>query len=258
MNILTACDSGFFHCVKKLEQNVRFFYQQDLIVYDIGLLPEQAAHLDCVVHKIELGKKHQSYTTYEATDFINATHKPVCLKHYFENYPSDVLYVDADCLFRERVELEGFDVGVTVKPANKMDTTNYYNGIINTGVIFFKTYPKALIERWIQECATGTQTDQSALAMILSETIDWKETGKHYDWHGISVKTLPAEIYNDYYLRNGKIYHFKGDRHDPHIYQELIEIMETGGDVYARFQELTQSKRPFFETLKKYLSRNGR
>ena len=131
-----------------------------------------------------------------------------------------------------------------------MDSANFYNGIINTGVIIFNAYPKKLIDRWIEFCDSGEHTDQSALAKILSETIDWKETGKVYDWHGISVKTLPIELYNDYYLRNGKVFHFKGQRHKPDIYNQLIKAMRAGDDVNARFQELTQTGKSLFGKIK--------
>lgn len=234
-----------------LARSVRKFYDQQLIVYDIGLTEEQKSEIDAEIRHVDVNVDFSNFTKHQNTDFINATHKAFCIKHYFENVSDRLIYIDADAVFREKIDLDGFDVGVTVKPSDKLDTENYYNGIINTGVIFFNTYPKKLIDRWIEECATGDHTDQSALAKILSETIDWKETGKVYDWHGISVKTLPVETYNDYYLRSGKVFHFKGRRHDPEIYHQLIKSMENGEDVYVRFQELTKRRASLFETIKR-------
>ena len=251
MRIFTAGDSNFYPCIEQLAKSVREFYGEPLIVYDIGLTKEQAGKLDCIVHTVEIGKEHLDFTVHNNTSFINATHKPRCIKHYFENYSPPAIYADADCVFRERVELSGFDVGITVKPQSKMDTTNFYNGIINAGVMFFNTYPEKLINRWIKECSTGQHTDQSALAKILSERIDWKETGTVYDWYGISVKTLPVEDYNDYYLKSGKIFHFKGERHDPRIYYNLLETMRNGGDVYGQFRDFTKKQTSLTEKVKK-------
>lgn len=251
MRILTAGDSGFYHCMKGLARSVRKFYGQQLIVYDIGLTESQKRELDAEIRSVRVETDFSSFTDHKGTRFINATHKAACINDYFQHDSDRLIYIDADCVFRERIDLDGFDVGVTVKPAGKLDETNYFNGIINTGVIFFNTYPKPLIERWIQECATGNHTDQSALAMILSETVDWSNPGTVSNWNGISIKTLPVEIYNDYYLRTGKVFHFKGRRHEPAIYRELIETMEAGGDVYARFGELTKKRTPVIDKIKK-------
>ena len=242
MQVLTAGDSNFCHCMSGLAQSVRKFYGEQLIVYDIGLTKQQKKEIDAEIRHVKIDIDFSNFTKYKETDFINATHKAFCIKDYFENDSDRLIYIDADCVFREKIELDGFDITITVKPSSKMDTSNYYNGIINTGVIFFNTYPKKLIDRWIEECSTGDHTDQSSLAKILSETIDWKETGKVHNWHGISVKTLPIETYNDYYLRSGKVFHFKGRRHEPKIYDQLIEAMEKGEDVYSLFQKLTKKK----------------
>ncbi len=146
--------------------------------------------------------------------------------------------MDADCLFCQRVELDGFDIAVTVKPKRKLDTRNFFNGIINTGVIFFSRYPKFLLEQWSEKCSSGSHTDQSALAEILSETINWKNQSKIQDWHGFSVRLLPVEIYNDYHLKTGKIFHFKGLRHSKEIYPQLLQAMQEGKNVWREYERL--------------------
>jgi len=252
MRVLTAGDSNFYHCMTGLAQSVRKHYGQQLIVYDIGLTEEQRQNIDAEIRKIDIEADYSGYISHHNTNFIKTTHKPFCIKHYFENSSEPLIYADADCLFLEKVELDGFDVAVTVKPKRKRDTKNYFNGIINAGVIFFNSYPEKLVERWIQECSSGEHTDQSALAKILSETIDWKETGKVYDWQGLSVKTLPIETYNDYYLRSGKIFHFKGDRHEGETYNTLLTAINENRNPYSLFKRKTTS--PFFRFLKSLLS----
>lgn len=238
MQIMTACDSSFFHCIKPLAASVRRFYKQPLIVYDIGLTPEESAELNGTLIPLEVSRNYKSYTLYKSTPFINATHKPFCLKHYFEHFSEPVLYVDADCLFCQPVELNSFDIGITVKPKRKLDTRNFFNGILNSGVLYFSRYPKLLLEQWMRKCKEGGHTDQSALAEILSETINWKKPKQIQHWHGFSVQLLPVEIYNDYHLKTGKILHFKGHRHSQEIYPHLLRALQTGKNVWEEYKRL--------------------
>ncbi|MEJ5260237.1 MAG: hypothetical protein WHS88_08620, partial [Anaerohalosphaeraceae bacterium] len=119
-----------------------------------------------------------------------------------------------------------------------LDTQNYFNGILNSGVLFFRRYPKLLLGRWMQKCAAGGHTDQSALAEILSETINWRKPRQIQVWHGFSVRLLPVEIYNDYHLKTGKIFHFKGLRHSKEIYPQLLQAMQAGRNVWREYESL--------------------
>jgi hypothetical protein len=255
MNIVTTGDSKFFHCLELLAKNVKKTYSKELIIYDLGLTDEQKETLDAKIIKIDVDVDFESFTKSTKVPFIQATHKPFCVKHYFENNSEPMMLVDADCLFMQRVEETGFDVGVTLKPKNKMDTSDHYNGVINSGVIFFNINASELIDRWIEQCRKPEATDQKALADILSETIDWKHYDKIYDWHGIKVKTLKIEEFNDYYLKNGKIFHFKGLRHSKEVYQELIEAMDHDVDIYRLFKKLTKPKKTLSGLLTGWFSR---
>jgi hypothetical protein len=237
MRVLTAGDKNFYHCMVGLAQSVCRYYGKPLIIYDIGLTDEQRNNLDAEIVNIKIDVDFASYTKHNNAEFINTTHKPFCIKHYFENNSEPLIYTDADCLFLEKVELSGFDLGVTLKPKRKRKYDNYFNGIINAGVIFFNTKPEQFLERWIEGCCRENVTDQSILAEVLSETIDFKKTDAIYDWHGLSVKTLRIEDYNDYYLKTGKIYHFKGDRHQGQIYQQLLDAIANGQDPYEVFRK---------------------
>ena len=210
MNIVTTGDSKFFHCLSGLSKSVKRFYEKQLIIYDIGLADEQRKSLDAHIIRIDIEVDFGNYTTFKNVPFIQATHKPFCVKHYFDNYSEPMILVDADCLFMERVEESGFDVGVTLKPRKKIDISNHYAGILNSGVIFFCGNSSELIDRWVDECRKPDTTDQKALTDILSESIDWKHYNKIYDWHGLKVKVFKVEEYNDYYLEKGRIFHFKG------------------------------------------------
>jgi len=256
MNIVTSADSKFFHCLPKLAESVRKFYDKQLIVYDVGLTRDEKNCLDAHIIQITIDVDFYNYAIFKKVLFIRATHKPFCVKHYFENYSEPMILVDADCLFRERVEEYDFDVGVTLKPRERIDVSNHYTGVLNSGVIFFNTNSAELINRWMNECQKSNSTDQKALTDILSETIDWKHYDKIYDWHGLRVKVFKTDDYNDYYLKNGKIFHFKGERHKKDIYEKLIREENQRTDLYQTFKELTRRRRKSWkESLTKRLFR---
>ena len=243
MNIVTTGDSKFFHCLQVLAKSVRRFYDKQLIVYDIGLTDEEKKSLDAHIISINVDVDFYNYATFKKVPFIQATHKPFCVKHYFENYSEPMILVDADCLFMKRVEEHGFDVGVTLKPRKRIDISNHYNGVLNSGVIFFNTNAPILIDRWIEECRKPEATDQKALTDILSETIDWKYYDEIYDWHGLKVKVFRIEEYNYYYLKTGKIFHFKGDRHKEDIYKKLVDSIGQDVSLYRLFKQLTKKRK---------------
>ena len=254
MNIVTSADARFFHCVQGLARSVRTFYDKKLIVYDLGLTDEQRDTLNADLVKIDVEVDFYNYTTVKRTPFIRATHKPFCVKHYFSTCSEPMIFVDADCLFMERVEESGFDVGVTLKPRKRLDLTNSYNGILNTGVIFFNNSASELVDRWIQECKKPNTTDQKALTDILSETIAWGQYDRVYEWAGLRVKVFRVEEYNDYYLRTGKIFHFKGKRHEEATYAKLVNAMGKDVDLYRLFKDLTRTR---YSPIKRLLSRVG-
>jgi len=249
MNIVTSADSNFFHCLQELAESVRKHYNKQIIVYDIGLADEQRKNLDAIITPIDVVVDFQKHATSSKGPFIKATHKPFCVKHYFENYSEPMILVDADCLFMEKVEEYGFDVGVTLKPRNRIDISNHYSGVLNSGVIFFNTNASELINKWVDECQKDNTTDQKALTDILSETIDWKHYNKVYDWHGLKVKVFKTDEYNDYYLKNGKIFHFKGERHTKDVYQKLLKAKEEKKDIYTVFRRLDRKERNFWTKL---------
>ena len=123
MNIVSAANSRFAHCLIELAKNVRKHYGKPLIVYDLGLTEGNKKELDAEIISITLDEEIDCL----GTVFLSkgeypsnrATHKPFCVKHYFENHNEPMILVDADCLFNERVELEGFDIAVTRRTKKK-------------------------------------------------------------------------------------------------------------------------------------------
>lgn len=258
MNIVTSSDSNFFHCLEGLAASVRKHYGKQVIVYDVGLTDEQRQNVDAKVIPIDVDVDFKGYATFlkrstVEVSAIKTTHKPFCVRHYFTNFSEPMIFVDADCTFTQRVEETGFDVGVTLRRKNRIDLSNPWIGIINAGVIFFNSYTEELITRWARGCMNDNTTDQRELAEILSETVDWKGYNKIYDWNGIRVKVFNAAVYNDVRLKGGKIYHFKGRRHEPGIYEQLIQTINEGKNAYELFNRLTgRKKRSWLRRLFRY------
>ncbi len=252
MNIVTASDSSYFHCIKELAKSVRRFYYKPLIIYDLGLTGEEKQGLDAVIIPIsideEVDYKGHSYLSPEGNLYPRNTHKPFCIKHYFENYSEPMILVDADCLFNQRVEETGFDVGVTYTPPRK--SKQCYNGVIGSGVIFFNNPATELVQRWAEECRKDNTTDQKAISDILSETIDWKNYKKIQNWHGLKIKIFDQTIYNDCHLtKKGKILHFITSRHRKDIYEKLIEEYKKGKNIRKMFSELKRGKKSRLKSL---------
>ena len=247
MNIVSACDAKYFHCLVELAKSVRTYYEKPLIVYDIGLTEEQVASLDAVVIPIEINPKAdfrgKAYIDPNGHYNTRATHKPFCVRDYFENYSEPMIFVDSDCLFTERVEESGFDVGVTHARPKKDKKQETYHGVINSGVIFFNNPAKALVDRWAEECLGDNTTDQKALSDILSESVVWENYKEMQQWGGLKIRVFDAKYYNDFHLAGtGKILHFINTRHNNEIYKQLTEGLEAGEDIRKKFREIKRGK----------------
>ena len=92
---------------------------------------------------------------------------------------------------------------------------------------------------------TAPFNDNHSAGCIVSDSLTFltqKHYNKTYDWHGLTVKVFNAEEYNDVLLKKGKIYHWKGKRHEKGIYEKLIVAQREGKDVYQMFNQLTGRK----------------
>ncbi|MGA2914820.1 MAG: hypothetical protein ABSE89_02210 [Sedimentisphaerales bacterium] len=246
MNIVTAGDSGFFHCLKELADSVRRFYNKPVILYDIGLTDEQKNQIDAIIIPIRITEKvnHKGSSLLASSGIpsTRATHKPFCVRHYFENFSEPMILVDADCLFTTRVEETGFDMGVTFYKSKKKHI-DYYNGVINSGVIFFNCPAEKLVDAWAIECEKEKTTDQKAISDVLSQTINWKISNKVQDWNGLKIKIFDARIYNDYHLTNkGKILHFINTKHNKDFFEQLMTAYREDKDIRKLFAKIKRGK----------------
>jgi hypothetical protein len=252
MNIVTACDANFFRCLKELAKSVRKFYGRPVIVYDIGLTEQQKQQLDAEIISIELDKRvrndKMAYLSPDGRASYRSTHKPSCVKDYFKRYSEPMILVDADCLFTDKVELDGFDVAITIDP-KKISRKDLYNGIVYAGVVFFNCPAEKLVDRWEQACMAENITDQKALSEIMSEQIIWSDYKKIQQWNGLKIKILDIATYNDFHLKGGKILHFATTKHDEDVFDKLIEGYEQGKNIRKIFLRVKRGKKGLLERI---------
>ncbi|MFH1615458.1 MAG: hypothetical protein ABIG61_10310 [Planctomycetota bacterium] len=248
MNVVTASDDGFFHCLKELACSVKKYYDKPIIVYDLGLSEEHKKQFEAVIIPIQIDEtvdhKGTSLLSPGGIPSTRATHKPFCVKHYFQYYTEPMIFVDADCLFTQKVEETGFDVGVTYTPPRKGKRVYYYNGVINSGVIFFNTPACELVDCWARQCRRKDTTDQKALSDVIEETVVLRDYKRIQQWHGLKIKIFDTAAYNDFHLTGkGKILHFINTKHDKDIYERLIAGYKKGKDIRAMFREIKRGRK---------------
>ena len=246
VNIVTSANHGFFHCLAGLVESVHRHYGKRPIVYDLGLTDADRAALDAEIVPLVVPADSFDYTGVGDTGrrFIRTTHKPSCVRHYWQTHDEPMIFLDADCLMMARVEETGFDLGVTLRTGKSLDLTNPYNGVLNAGVLFFNTPATAFVDVWEQACRQSDTTDQKALVEILGETIDWQHYDRVYDWHGLTVKVFRTDDVNDYHMRApGRIWHLKGNRHSAAMYEKLMSAIRAGKNPYTTYKSLIRRQR---------------
>jgi len=256
MNIVTACDANFFRCLKELAGSVRKFYGKPVIVYDLGLTEEQKKQLDAVIIPITLDKRvsneKPAYLFPDGRPSYRSTHKPSCVRDYFKNHSEPMILVDADCLFTDKVELDGFDVGITIDP-KKISRKDMYNGIVYAGVVFFNCPAEKLVDRWEQACMAENITDQKAFSDVLSEQLIWKDYKKIQKWDGLNIKILDIATYNDFHLRGGKILHFATTKHAEDVFDKLIEGYKQGKNMRKIFLRVKRGRIRWYDKIGEFL-----
>lgn len=228
MNIVTASDNHCARFLPALARSVELCYGKPLVVYNMGLSPEKLPKGAMLLTPPADCGDWNDYIEYKRGDQkcrgIKTTHKPIIIKDALQF--GRVLYVDADTYFKRAVDLQGFDVGVCLKPVeDRYMTGDKFSSYINAGVMVWNTN-NALLEAWTEKCKEDT-TDQKAITDLLSKKIDWDEPdvlGRLHNWNGVKVRVLDCRIYNDYKLDTGDILHFKGELQNR--YDTLIKEIE--------------------------------
>jgi hypothetical protein len=156
---------------------------------------------------------------------VNCYFKPHVVLNALESLEEDVVWVDGDCLVRERFDeiLDGCDVAVTLRRFEPNTIRDVYDGYVNAGVMAFRNNAAArsFISAWIAELPRG-RADQDALNRVLLNYTDMNHYGEVADVGGCRVKFLSCDVYNFFYFpedhSGAKILHVKG-----HLRPEFYE-----------------------------------
>ncbi len=210
-SIVTCGDKNYFPFLKQIESNIFSIYGTYPVIYDLGLEPEQKKNLKSPIRKIAFP---ETFSGYNSKKYIKAIHKPFCLLDFLTQFSLNCLYIDADTVFIEKVPETAFehaDICVTPRHPKERKPEYYTNGLINTGVIFFRNTRAVaeIMRQWATRCQTEDQTDQQALSELLSEHVDLLGGAEYQNWETVSIKLLDAQIYNDVSCSTGRILHFK-------------------------------------------------
>jgi len=169
--------------------------------------------------------------------------KPEIIKKALLELKEDVLWMDSDCLIKDRVDemLENCDAAVTLRRFDPLQMRNIYDGYINAGVMAFRYCDQSLclIDKWIEQLK-GSRADQDAFNKVILDYSPMDEYKEIVDVEGIKVKILDCDTYNFFYfdereevMDRAKIYHIKGHLR-PLYYNKCVEKVLGGEYVFNR------------------------
>ncbi len=168
---------------------------------------------------------------------LDCSFKVDVIRDALNEYPDkDVIWLDADCLMRSRVDgvLDDCDVAVTLRRLEARNglTNPEYDGYINAVVLFFKNNEKSrkfltMVAEHFKHCFR--RTDQEAFNRVLLKYSKMERYGEVVDVSGCRVKILSTDDYNFFHFsdgnyRNAKILHIKGI-HNREQYQKYVDIV---------------------------------
>jgi len=157
--------------------------------------------------------------------------KPSLIKTALLELKENILWLDSDCLMKERVDelLEGCDIAVTLRRWNELKIRNIYDGYINAGVMAFRYCNNTIefIDRWISEL-DRSRADQDAMNRVLLNYTPLFQLGEIVDCDGVKIKIADCDTYNYFYFEDeagmdkAKIYHIKGSLR-PLYYNKVVD-----------------------------------
>jgi len=173
-------------------------YDEKMAWYCRNLMDSGKAHLYAIDAAIVEVSKSDTVGVQKSITF-----KPSFVLHKINQHwqHNGVLWVDADCLIRDRVdELDDMGADLIVTTRKNQWLRNEFSGYINSGVVYISNIKVA--EEWVK-LTEQTGKDQTALHHL---ALDYYNT--------FNIVEVPCEVYNNFYFpdTNGaKILHFKGE-----------------------------------------------
>lgn len=221
LKIVTSCDEDYSYFLRLFTQNVRSVFNKQTQVYDLGLSEDTKKSIDAEYIHMDIPNE---FKTINDENCIRAVHKPLCLTHYILNNDNPFIFIDTDCLFINTIEPGMHDLYFTFRLYSEQTKKDFAkNGCVNSGVIIFNnTSDKkeqfiSFLSDWNDKCnSSGNITDQKALSDMLFEMTNNLAPEKELTSHGLSIKILSSEKFNDVKCQTGRIWHFKGANRRSH------------------------------------------
>lgn len=214
LEIVTSCDEDYSYFLWHFAQNVRKIFNKRPHVYDLGLSRNTKKTIDARYVHLDITKEFKSINS---ENCIRAVHKPACLIHYIQNNDNPFIFIDTDCLFINKINHGSHDLYFTFRLYSEQTIKDFAkNGYVNSGVIIFNNSSDnkekfvSFLSDWRDKCYYSDNiTDQKALSDMLFEVDNNLFPGKELGSHGLSIKILPSEDFNDVKCQTGRIWHFK-------------------------------------------------
>ena len=226
---MTCGDAYYFKFLKIFEANIFQIYSAHPTIYDLGLTKDQLNELKSAIYQTVTDNK---YFKKNSKNCIYATHKPYCILDFLKKQANDCLYMDADTLSTEKIQsnlFSQFDIAVTPRHNKEKKPSHLKNGLLNSGVIFFKNTNPVIdfIEQWIQACARSECSDQEALSLLLSREVDLLNGPAIQKFGGLTVGLLDPSEFNDVSCSTGRVLHFKNAARKKEAWQQYVNAAAT-------------------------------
>lgn len=172
--------------------------------------------------------------------------KPTCFRHCSDLAGDEMLFfLDADVVLLDRLDeitQSEFDIIFTLRRESEFEFTKDSCQVINSGVIFFgndQIKRNKFLDHWIKRARQSREylREQSTLTRMFEEhgrSVFRQYSSFDHDIDGteIAVKLYPCEIFNFNWIEEAvedpsmlddiKLLHFKGRRHDPTKFKDLM------------------------------------
>jgi len=257
LEIVTSCDEDYSYFLRHFAQNVRKIFNRRPQVYDLGLSKNTQRLVDAQYIRLDITKE---FKTINNENCIRAVHKPLCLIHYIQNNDNPFIFIDTDCLFINKIIPGSHDLYFTFRLYSEQTKNDFAkNGYVNSGVIIFNNSSDkkenfiAFLSDWRDKCySSDSITDQKALSDMLFELDSHLFPGKEMSSHGLSIKILPSEEFNDVKCQTGRIWHFKRANRRPDKKEKYANTAYALQNKYKLFLSIVYIQRFIFLIKKKF------
>ena len=211
--ISSSGDASFFPFLELFAYNSFAVYGTKPLLFDLGLSDAEHLRLTTIAQVVKLDA-HGAIADKARNGAVKTLHKLDCIEWLIHNRQKPFLFIDADCLFFERLRFPcDCDMAVTFRHPDEQTLGLLSRfGIINAGVLFFNPQKRqqllSMLVYWRDYACRNDLSDQHALSNIL--LTHWIEPRQQIvEACGLRFRLLRAETHNDVKFQTGGVYHFR-------------------------------------------------